>query len=259
MRYFCLTERPVKWRLPSFMEVVSTVPAGSRVTDLGKRYPDLARRGSALGVYATLFAVRRLLQDSWPGDQPPPHEELVGIAHHDRFAVTGRAGTLVGAEQLVGPEDFRRLPDEIFLPQTTQVLCPTAVPLPVTVIADHHGRYHVRDLLHFLGIAIELGVVADQNVSTFLGQPMVIPAVSVGVYPTAWLVQALELIERVVDRYESTDAVAREGRQLLGLGACCEILHMIMFERLVAALPAGGLAAAPPVVVSQRARARAAG
>lgn len=250
MRYFCLTERPIRWPVPGFMEVVSTAPAGSRVVNLAKKYPELARRGQTLGVYATLFGVRRLLQDSWSGQEPPADQALVGIAHHDRFAVTRRVGTVKGPYQLVPPEDLKRLPDEAFCPPRAAVLFPAPIALPVSALGDHHARYSVRDLLHFMAVAIELGVVSDHVVSASLGQAVAVPSCSVGVYPAAWLVQVLELIEQVVDRYESTVAVPREGRRQSGLGACCELLHSMLLERLIEALPPQQTMAGPPVLVA---------
>lgn len=98
------------------MEPVSTVPAGEGVTDLSERYPELAGRGPELSEYATLFAVRRLLQESWGEDGPPDGERMLGLGHYRRFAVTRETGTHSDVYGVVSPERFTGLAEDLFLP-----------------------------------------------------------------------------------------------------------------------------------------------
>src|ERR1700710_1891255 len=93
MKYFCVTHQALRWPIPSFMRAVSTVPAGKGVQDLSTRYPQLAGRGAELGEYATLFGVRRLLQESWERGAPSASDQMIGVAHYRRFAVTRPTGT----------------------------------------------------------------------------------------------------------------------------------------------------------------------
>jgi hypothetical protein len=249
MRYFCLTHRPLEWTLPAFMEVVSTVPAGEGVTDLSIRYPELAGRGPQLSEYATLFAVRRLLQESW-SDGSPPDDAMVGISHYRRFAVTRPTGTPTFIYGGVRPEEFADLPDDVFLPSPVTLLLPAVVNLGHPVVRQY-GEVHVtRDLLYFMALAVDLGVVTDRAVSDFLGGNVMVPAATVGVYPAGWLVLLLEALEQVVTVFEQTFAVDRDGYQRRATGFCCERLHALLLATLIGDWPADRVVANRALVVS---------
>lgn len=251
MRFFCVTDRPLPWPVPRFMEPVSTVPAGDGVLDLGEKYPELAGRGDSLGEYATLFGVRRLLQESWPDGAPPADEDMVGIAHYRRFAVTRPTGQPEQWFSVVPPEAFRALRDEVFLPPPATVLIPLPTNLGAPVLARYAAAHPVRDLLHFMALAVESGVIGNQAVSGSLGKPVMVQACAMGVYPAAWLVQVLQFLEQIVDRFESTVAVPRDADHRRVLRLCCERLHSLLLELLVAALPAEQIMAAPLLVVGE--------
>jgi hypothetical protein len=274
MRYFNLTHRPGEWPVPAFMERVSTVPVGEGVTDLSERYPHLRDRGRELSEYATLFAVRRLLQESWGPDgtpQPPlggggaadlpgdarrarPHlpqnETMVGVCHYRRYAVTEPVGKPSFAYGLVTPEEFAELPDRLFLPPPKTVLMPAPINLGMPIVTQYGAEHVTRDLLHFMGIAIDLGIVDDRTVADFLGHNVMIAAPTTGVFPAEWLVLVLEALESVVDAFEATVAVPREGYQRRALGFCCERLHSLLTASLVARWPEDKLIATRAVVVS---------
>lgn len=237
MRYFCIAHRPLEWAVPGFMEPVSTVPAGEGVTDLAERYPELAGRGPELSEYATLFAVRRLLQESWGGDEPPADERMLGIGHYRRFAVTRETGTRSDLYGVVPPERFLELPDELFLPQPGELLIPQPVRFPVSVLSQYGQAHVLRDLLHFMGIAIDLGVVDGAAVGRFLGDDVFIAAPTVGVWPALWTVLVLEALETVVTEFDKSVGVARDGYQQRALGFCCERLHALLALQLVSSWP----------------------
>jgi hypothetical protein len=251
MRHFNLTHRPSDWPVPAFMERVSTVPVGEGVTDLSERYPHLRGRGPELSEYATLFAIRRLLQESWPDGTPPEDETMVGISHYRRYAVTEPVGKPSFVYGLVTPEEFVELPDQLFVPPPKTILMPAPFDLGMPVITQYGVAHVTRDLLHFMGIAVDLGVVDDRTVSHFRGQNVMIAAPTTGVFPAEWLVLVLEALESVVDAYEATVAVPHEGYQRRALGFCCERLHSLLTASLVARWPEDKLIATRPVVVSE--------
>lgn len=250
MRFFCLTHRPVEWPVPTFMELISTVPAGDGVLDLSERYPQLRGRGVELSEYATLFALRRMLQESWEDGTPPPGEKI-GIAHYRRFAVTRPTGKPSFAYGLVRPEAFVELPDDLFLPPEDAIMLPAPATLGAPLVTQYGAAHHVRDLLHFMAMAVDLEVVPNDHVAVFLGQNAMIPAPTVGVYPAEWLVGVLESIETVVDAFEAGLAVPREGYQRRAVGFSCERLHALLAVGLVNSWPTDRVIFTRPIVVSE--------
>lgn len=237
MRYFCATHTPLAWPLHPFMEAVSTVPAGEGVLDLSQRFPELAGRGVQLGEYATLFAVRRLLQESWQDSGPPPDDEMIGISHYRRFAVTRPTGTRSAMFGVVSPEEFTTLPDDLFLPPPGTLLLPSPVDPGVPIVGSYGMAHPVRDLLRFMGTAVDIGVVDEAVAGRFLSQNAMITTPSAGVVPVIWLVDVLERLEQVVDAVASAYPLPREGYQERAAGFCCERLHALFAAELAQSWP----------------------
>lgn len=246
MRYFCITHRPLPWPLPDFMEPVSSVPAGEGVTDVSGHYPEV----HGLSEYATLFAVRRMLQDSWGEQGPPPAERMVGIGHYRRFAVTQAVGIESDIYRVVDPERFAQLPDDLFLTPPGWLLHPAATRFPVPVVSQYGSAHVVRDLLHFMAIAVDLGVVDGEDVARFLGGDVMIAAPTVGIWPSEWLFLVLEALEAVATAFQESVGVDREGYQRRVLGFCCERLHALLVQRLLASWPRHQVMANRLLVVS---------
>jgi hypothetical protein len=249
VRYFSVAYRPLEWSLPDFMEVVSTAPAGEGVTDLSVTYPDLAGRDPVLGEYATLFAVRRLLQDARSrGDSSG--DGMVGISHYRRFAVTRPTGAKSYVYGVVRPEEFAELPRHLFVPPPETILFPAPMRVPPTLLV-HFGTYHpTRDLLFFMALAVDLGLVTNDQVTMWLTGDVMVPAPAVGVFPEDWFVETQTALEAVVDAFESTVAVPREGYQRRVIAFCLERLHGLLLSSLVEKWPQEGLIANPALVVS---------
>lgn len=241
--YYCVTHRPLEWPLPPFMQAVSISSGlGPGVTDLAAEHPELAGRDRTLGEYAALFALRRKLQATWDGE--PPAEAMLGLAHYRRFATTRplSAGVLDAAA-------FRRLSMDVFLPGCASLVVPEPLALGTTVL-NQYAHFHVtRDLLLFMAIAVDLGVVENRAVADFLSRPTLVATPSVGVYPARWLLVVLEALESVVDAFEQTVGVDREGYQRRATGFCCERLHAMLAWDL-ASKWVGPVHSHPPLMVS---------
>lgn len=240
MRYFSVAYRPLDWPLPGFMEAIATDPAGDGVTDLSARHPHLAGRGTELSEYATLFALRRTLQEEWGGSAPPPGQEMIGISHYRRFAVTRPVpgGTPSFVYSLLDPQGFAGLPRDLFVPPPGTLVLPTTVTLGDPVVTQYALSHHMEDLLRFMAVAVDLGVVDDAAMTQFLGGRTMIVAPSVGVYPAEWLLTALEVMEEVVDEFEARFRTPREGYQSRAVGFCLERLHALLAMGLAAIWPA---------------------
>lgn len=249
MRYFSVAYRPLEWPLPDYMEAVSTRPAGAGVTDLSPAYPQLAGRDGVIGEYATLFAVRRLLEEARERGESSG-SGMVGVSHYRRFAVTRPTGTRSYLYGAVTPAEFARLPRDLFVPGGSTVVFPTPVPVAPTVLGQYSRHHHPRDLLHFMAIAIDLGVVSDARVTEWLAGQVMVPAASIGVYPEEWWVRAMTDLERVVDAFESTVAIPREGYQSRTVAFCLERLNGLLLSGLVETCPQDGYLAHPALLVS---------
>jgi hypothetical protein len=244
MKYYVVTHRPLEWPLPSFMQPVSAVPAGEGVLDLSGEYADVPGRSE----YATLFALRRHLQQSWGESGPPADEEHIGVAHYRRFPVTRPIGVPSEVYGVVSAEQFTQLPDDAFLPPPGSLLLSSVH--DVGSMLRHYGENHVlRDLLHFRAIAIDLGVIDEKATAAFLSQGVMVTVPSIGVYPAIWYMETLVALERVVDAFESSVAVPRDGHQRQAVRFCCERLHSMLVSKLVTQW-SGPVLATPALIVS---------
>jgi hypothetical protein len=232
--YYAVTHRPLEWPLPSFVQPVTVTPGlGGGVVDLTRWAPDLAGRDRTLGEYAALFGLRRMLEAEWGGSPPPAGQLMIGLAHFRRFGVTGDVGTPAGMTQLVDPAAFGRLPADVFVPDGPTIVVPAPLDFGRSLLRQYAESHVVRDLLLFMGVAIDLGVVDDGSVTAFLDNSVLFATPSVGVYPTEWLLIVLEALETVADTFESTLAQDREGYQRRATGFCCERLHALLLQQLV--------------------------
>jgi hypothetical protein len=249
MRYFSVAYRPLEWPLPDFMEVVSTCPAGDGVTDLSVTYPQFAGRDPVLGEYATLFAVRRVLEEAKQRGESSG-DGMVGISHYRRFAVSRKTGTPSYVYGAVRPGEFARLPRDLFVPKGKTILFPTPVLFSTTVLAQFAGYHHARDLLHFMALAIDLGVVTNEQVTGWLSGKVMVAAAAIGVYPEDWLVRALTDMEAVVDAFESTVAIPRDGYQRRAIAFCLERLHGLLLSGLIEKCSTDDFITHPALIVS---------
>jgi hypothetical protein len=231
------------------MEAVSTRPAGAGVTDLSPAYPQLAGRDGVIGEYATLFALRRLLEEARDRGEPSAGG-MVGISHYRRFAVTRPTGTRSYVYGAVTPAEFARLPRDLFVPAGDTVLFPTPVRVGPTVLGQFAQYHHTRDLLHFMAIAIDLGVVSDAQVTEWLAGQVMVPAAAIGVFPEDWLLRTLTDLERVVDAFEGSVAIPRDGYQRRTVAFCLERLHGLLLSGLVETRAQDGYLAHPALLVS---------
>jgi hypothetical protein len=249
MNYFVVTHHALEWPLPSFMQPISTVPAGEGVLDLSTDHPHLAGRGPELSEYATLFALRRHLQASWSASGRPADADMIGVGHYRRFPVTRPIGRPSDIYGVVSSEEFTKLPADTFLPPTGSLLLPSIC--NVGTVLGQYGRNHVlRDLLHFMAIAIDLDVIAERAAAQWLSQGVMVAAPSIGVYPAGWYVHVLEQLERVVEAFESSAAVPRDGYQRRAVGFCLERLHGMLVGQLLSQWPGDRVLANPAVIVS---------
>ncbi|SDF48018.1 hypothetical protein [Klenkia brasiliensis] len=250
MRYFSVAYRPLAWPLPRFVEAVSISPVDEGVQDLGAHAPQWVGTDPQLGEYATLFALRRVLEEE-PAASP---DEMVGISHYRRFAVTLPARVSSRRGEAIKPADFAKLSRDRFLPPPGTILHPEPFPVPPSLVAQY-GRFHpVRDLLRFMALAIELQVVEDHEVAAWLGGDVLVPAASVGVFPRSWWIATMTDLERVASAFLETAAEPREGYNRRAPAFCLERLHSLLLVKLVQGWPPDRVLAHPELVVDPTGR-----
>ena len=230
VRYFSVAYKPLEWKLPSWMEPVSTRPAGEGITDLGERYPELAGRDRELGEFATLFAVRRLLEE----DGGDGHEgEMIGLSHYRRFAVTAplRGSSFDGVA--LTPTAFTKISRDRLLPPTRTVLAPAATDVRPSLLAQYARFHHIEDLLRFCAVAVDHGLVEGSAVAEYLTQPTLLAAPSVGVFPRGWTLEVLRDLEAVTEEYLATAHIPREGYQRRAIAFCLERLMSLLLVQMI--------------------------
>lgn len=250
MRYFVVTHQPIEWTLPDFMEPVSTVPCGGDVVDLSAEYPQFSGRGPQLSEYATLFALRRLLEESQQGSGLPAEDEMIGVAHYRRYPVTRPIGIPSDVYGVLTPAEFETLGDEAFLPEPGTLLLPRIL-TGTSMLEQYNSSHGVRDLLHFMGLAADLGVIHERAAASFLAHKVMVPACTVGVYPARWYLDVLARLERVAEAFESTVARTAEGYQSRATAFCCERLHSMLLAQLTSQYEADRVLVNPAVIVSR--------
>lgn len=246
MRYFSVAYRPLQWPLPRFVEAVSIAPVGDGVTDLGEQHPEFAGQDPFLGEYATLFALRRVLAAE---DPEPPDDEMIGISHYRRFAMTIPAKVSSRRGEAIRPADFAKLSRDRFIPPAGTILHPAPIPVTPSLVGQYGHYHHTRDLLFFMGLAVDLGVVTDTEVGVWLGGSILVPAATVGVFPRRWWVETMTSLEEVVVEFQRRHGLPREGYQRRTPAFCLERLHSLLLVKLVQSWPADRVVAHPELIV----------
>lgn len=250
MRYFSVAYRPLEWPMPRFMEVVSAAPLGEGITDLSADYPQFAGRDPVLGEYAALFALRRHLEEARARGEGSV-DGMVGISHYRRFAVTRPTGTPSFVYGVVRPAEFIRLSRERFVPRTGTILFPGPIQVPPSLLAHFSQFHHARDLMLFMALAIDLDVVTNDQVTNWLAGNVMVPAPAIGIYPEDWFIETQTALESVVDAFEMTVGVPREGYNRRSIAFCLERLHGLLLSRSVAGWPQDRLICQPALIVSR--------
>lgn len=247
MQYFSVAYKPLAWPLPAFMQPISITDVGPGVENLGTRCPEFAELDPLIGEYATLFALRRVLADT-----TAPEGEMVGVSHYRRFAVTIRAKALAWDGKAATPAEFAKMSRDRFLPPWGTILHPHLIRVEPSMVAHYSRYHHTRDLLTFMGLAVDMGVVDDREVGTWLGGDVLIPAASVGVFPLAWWSDTMAALEEVAMAFLATHALPREGYQRRAAAFCLERLHSLLLVKLVQSWDPGRVIAEPELIVDPR-------
>ena len=242
--YYCVTHTAPPWPLPHFMTPVGTghyVPQTGLA--LSRSYPDLAHENRLLGEYAALFVLRQLLADVDP-------QRFVGLAHYRRFLLTEPVGTLQAFSYVAHPDQLANVPHEHFVADGGTPMIPAVVDTRASVLQQYASAHVASDLLHFIAIAVEEGVLRGDDAANFLSGSHMIASPSVAYVPVGWFVDLIGAVERVARIFRQRHFVEREGYQMRSMGFCCERLHGWLLLRRALEWGIDRLIVKPVVVLS---------
>jgi hypothetical protein len=195
-RSYCVTHAPalVPQKLVDY-----TIGLGRYLPDSGASISQLdsywhERRPVAYGA-AGSYAIPRAIE------QERDDSELIGICTHRKFVVQmpiGRESAVLRPMREAEAGELAALNREACRPRDPHEFL---VPRPLVignVVADYDRHHKVIDLLDYLSIAVETGVLATNEVAQFVTQNAIVTGgCELGVYPREWLIATLTKLEKV--------------------------------------------------------------
>ena len=192
-------------------------------------YDDLAGVNDQLtGEYYYLLSLRRTLLQG-------PLPETLTICQYRRFTLR----EIIGAQSENQP--FARVIDgdtaaspavgDLCLPREGNWLLGSVLHIEPTLLYHYHLHHPLRDLLRFLSDAVDAGALTDADVAALLLQKFMIPAPSVGTYPTEAFLETFECLEKASLAFSRGGFITRGGYQRRAIGFCMERLNGYLFCR----------------------------
>jgi hypothetical protein len=167
------------------------------------------------------------------------HKELVsfdfvGIVQYRK--VIANRGIGVPAKGLPGTMICEVGPLNIALPQICWPISGNLlVPRPTnvgSVLSQFASVHPVEDLLRYVAIAVEQGVLSGREVSAFMNSPQIFPGgLEFGIFPPGFLFGMLKEVRGVAERYLEKDARQREGYNARAISFCGERLGSYLLMR----------------------------
>ena len=236
MLYVCFTHVPPPLKYPSHVSMLclgeAQGPGKANLRDLAPEWePHHPQLGSLAGCFALKnYIVQNRLQVSH-----------VGMCQYRKFVSAGRISGVAAANypvmDVVNPQTL----DEKSM---TRYLSPGdrdfLIGRPGTVSGGYFNQYnhaHVaEDLLRFTSEAVELGVLARNDVMPFFNSDAFMPGgLELGVFPTEFWIPAISSIERVVQACVIRYPLKRAGYQARNWAFCVERLSSyLLLKHLVA-------------------------
>ena len=174
-----------------------------------------------IGEYYFLFCLLKTLQKR-------PLPQRICISQYRRFV----AREPIGRPSSNAPHARTLRAEEASSPQVAKLLSPKSgdwligSALKTQSVMSQYARHHpVRDWLRFLADAID-DVAIDHKLALKASEESVlIPAPSVGVFPTPTFLEHLKVLRRASLSFRNSGYVARTDYQRRSIGFCIERLH----------------------------------
>lgn len=236
MSYFCLSDGMHDLVRPW----MSSLPASTAGGD----------RSAALGHYGPLFELARTREA-----QPSMSIDLVGIAAGRMFAtpvpLPGPSSDQ-GVYQVVEAESFDGCADQALLPRGQQYVLPGIYNHEISVLNHYLRTQPTRDLLLFLGIALDMGVVESRALALFLARDVWVTHPAIGVVPETFFVETMASLEAVALACAEATPGPPSDRPDHALVRSIEVLHSLLLMRTVLDLSRSAFTINPLVKVNAR-------
>jgi hypothetical protein len=177
--------------------------------------------------------------------------ELTGVFSHRKMVVRTTRGREAINYQLyreISCEEADELPAEELRPREgCEFLIGAPIILQSGLISHYAERHHAIDLMDYLSIAVQMGIVTPADVRDFSLETMFVTGgCELGIYPTNWLygtLQKLELLGRVFLTRHAERIASYDSYQVRAVGFLAERLgsYLLLKElrrRFPGALPA---------------------
>jgi hypothetical protein len=195
-RFYCVTHAPAM--IPASL-VDFTIGLGRHVPEVGSSISRLdaywhEKRPVAFGA-AGSYVIPRAMAEA------QDRSDLIGICTHRKIVTRmplGRVSGLIPPMREAEAGELAALDRAACLPREPHdFLVPR--PLAIGNVVAHYDRFHkVIDLLDYLSIAVQTGVLAAAEVAQFVTQTAIVTGgCELGVYPRAWLLDTLAKLETV--------------------------------------------------------------
>jgi hypothetical protein len=240
--YACLTHVPLRVDFPSYVKTIhlgeAQAPGQLNLRDLAPRWEPYH---ALIGGCAGTFALRAYIAAH------APDAAHVGICQYRKFMTRTRIGTPAVNYQVMDVIARDRLDTavmaEAMLPGARDFLIvrPGQFLLNGTrhdVLYQYKDVHHVQDLLRFVAMAVDLGVLDKHEVGLLFGETVFMGGgIELGIFPAAFWLPAITAMEEVtwacVHRYHDTN---REGAQRRVWAYCLERLGSYLLLRHMRAL-----------------------
>jgi hypothetical protein len=174
-----------------------------------------------IGEYYFLFCLLKTL-----GHKPLPNR--ICITQYRRFVAReplGRPSTNAPhARTLRAEEAASEAIGKLLLPTSGDWLIGSALKTK-SVMAQYARHHPLRDWLRFLADAIDDGAIDQTQALRASEATILIPAPSVGVFPTSVFLDHLSVLRKVALGFRKRGFVARDDYQRRAIGFCLERLH----------------------------------
>jgi hypothetical protein len=225
--YGCLTHVPLWIDFPSYVTPIYMGQAqGDGLLNLRDLAPEWDPHHAVLGGCVGSFALKNHVLKQHPG------ATRVGISQYRKFISRERISSVVEPSYPVMDVVYKgRLAGDVFAqvldPGDQSLLISRPLPLPkgATVLTQYKGAHHVEDLLRFVALAVELGVLDKDDVAPFFDTTVFFPGgLELGVYPAPFWLKHMTGIESVVRACVHTHPQPRDGYQTRAWAFCAERL-----------------------------------
>ena len=243
--YACLTHVPLQISYPQYVRPIylGAAQQGAQL-NLRELAPEWNQHHPTLGSTAGAFALSRLLRSHYP------HAARVGICQYRKFVSRTRLGGIparsypvmdVVAKASLTPQALERALD----PGDANLLVSRPMTFgstesPIDVLAQYQSAHHVEDLLRFAAEAVSVGALDRTEVTAFFGDTFLVPGgIELGVFPAAFWIRSIGLVEATIRSCVDNLTSGREGYQMRVWSFCAERLgsYLLLKEFRPAQVP----------------------